>query len=211
MENIIENYKSQMEMVNTQMLQGLRLIEAIEKMMIKNPVERWVLVSGYSNYTVSSLGRCKNVATGKMLGSSTDGRYILVGLRNNKSCKCVLLHRLIYETFKGIIPQKCVIDHIDFDKFNNSLTNLQCITQNENNKRSECNRQKFHEKAKIAHQLKRDIKSFHIDGSTQIFKSKSEASRFYKCSPALIYLIVEKKNRAKSANTEFGKVVFTYA
>ena len=27
MENIIENYKSQMEMVNTQMLQGLRLIE----------------------------------------------------------------------------------------------------------------------------------------------------------------------------------------
>ena len=29
MENIIENYKSQMKMVNTQMLQGLRLIEDI--------------------------------------------------------------------------------------------------------------------------------------------------------------------------------------
>ena len=41
-------------------------------------------------------------------------------------------HRIIFETFKGPIEAGLVIDHIDGDKTNNQLFNLQAITPKEN-------------------------------------------------------------------------------
>ena len=70
MENIIENYKSQMKMVNTQMLQGLRLIEAIEELYWQQEIlkyteteEKWCKVAGFDNYVVSTLGRVINITS----------------------------------------------------------------------------------------------------------------------------------------------------
>jgi hypothetical protein len=41
-------------------------------------------------------------------------------------------HRVIYEHFNGIIPEGMVIDHIDGNPGNNSIKNLQSITQSRN-------------------------------------------------------------------------------
>lgn len=38
------------------------------------------------------------------------------------------LHRLIYEDYFGEIPNKCFIHHIDGNKTNNDIKNLQCIS-----------------------------------------------------------------------------------
>lgn len=46
--------------------------------------------------------------------------------------KSYLTHRFVYETFFGEIPEGMQIHHIDHDKQNNTLDNLQMVTDEEN-------------------------------------------------------------------------------
>ena len=51
-----------------------------------------------------------------------------------------LVYRFVYVCFNGIIEDNKVIDHIDNNKQNNILSNLQLLTQSENCKKSSINR-----------------------------------------------------------------------
>lgn len=44
----------------------------------------------------------------------------------------IRIHRLVWETFKGSIPDVYVIDHINTIRNDNRLENLRCVTQKEN-------------------------------------------------------------------------------
>lgn len=60
-----------------------------------------------------------------------------VYLRNNTKKKYAFnVSRLIWETFKGVIPKGFVIDHIDCNRTNNILENLQCISYSDNTRRA---------------------------------------------------------------------------
>lgn len=48
------------------------------------------------------------------------------------SPKIVYVHRLVYEAFKGEIPEGLEIDHIDGNKHNNNPDNLRVVTRKEN-------------------------------------------------------------------------------
>ena len=50
-----------------------------------------------------------------------------------KTCQ---VHRFIYECFNGVIPEGKVIDHINNNKEDNSLCNLQLVTHQQNCKKS---------------------------------------------------------------------------
>ena len=64
---------------------------------------------------------------------------------------------------------------------------------------------------RIAHQMKRFIKSINIDThEVNCFQSKYQCGKYFGISPALIYLIVENKNMVKTANTDKGKIIFEY-
>lgn len=41
-------------------------------------------------------------------------------------------HRVVWELFNGPIPEGLVIDHIDGDKHNNKISNLRCVTKQQN-------------------------------------------------------------------------------
>lgn len=56
--------------------------------------------------------------------------YCRCGVSNGKT---VLVHRLVYETFIGSIPEGYVIDHINTIRDDNRLENLRCVTPKENN------------------------------------------------------------------------------
>jgi len=46
--------------------------------------------------------------------------------------KLFKINRLVYMAFNGEIPEGYEVDHIDGDRFNNSIDNLQILTPAEN-------------------------------------------------------------------------------
>lgn len=94
------------------------------------PNEEWMIVPDYPSYSVSSYGRVVNNQTNRLLKGDASGKYIKVELgQRNK----FYLHRLVYCVFHNDYDlDGFVIDHIDADPKNNSLSNLQKITQQEN-------------------------------------------------------------------------------
>lgn len=59
-----------------------------------------------------------------------------VKLKGEGNNRWYSVHRLVYETFKGDIPDGLIVDHIDEIRTHNYITNLQCITYSENTKKS---------------------------------------------------------------------------
>ena len=57
--------------------------------------------------------------------------YLIVCVSKPKICN-IKVHRLVYETFVGEIPQECEIDHINTVSADNRLENLRCVTHKEN-------------------------------------------------------------------------------
>lgn len=56
------------------------------------------------------------------------------------------VHRLVYETFFGEIPEGMVIDHINGIRDDNRIENLRCITQSENAMNAQSNGHKCQHK-----------------------------------------------------------------
>lgn len=44
----------------------------------------------------------------------------------------LMVHRIVWEVFNGEIPEGMTVDHIDSDKQNNHISNLQLLTPEEN-------------------------------------------------------------------------------
>jgi hypothetical protein len=61
-------------------------------------------------------------------GVISENGYKKITLRIENRDKVFYLHRLVYETFKGLIDKKSVVHHIDGDRENNSIGNLFLFT-----------------------------------------------------------------------------------
>lgn len=58
-------------------------------------------------------------------------------IENNRHIrKYYRVHRLVYETLMGDIPQELTIDHIDVNPQNNSIENLQILTRENNTRKA---------------------------------------------------------------------------
>lgn len=97
--------------------------------------EQWIIIPMYPNYSISSFGRIRNNRTNRLLKIDETQSYSRISFPDKKH---YYLHRLVYCVFNNDYDlEGFVVDHIDGDKRNNCLTNLQKITQQEN-----CLRQK---------------------------------------------------------------------
>lgn len=95
--------------------------------------ERWLPVVGYENvYSVSDMGRVRSERTGIILRpSASPAGYLgvvlcVLGARDTRR-----VHRLVAEAFLAV-PRKETINHIDGDKLNNRVANLEWATVHEN-------------------------------------------------------------------------------
>lgn len=59
--------------------------------------------------------------------------YGRVTLSKSGKTKRFFIHRLVYEAYYGEIPKDLQVHHIDENKENNSIQNLELVTQRENN------------------------------------------------------------------------------
>lgn len=101
--------------------------------------EEWKPIKGYEDrYAVSSKGKVMNLETGKVLKNMIDTHgYPFVALYNGDGKpKQIRIHRLIAEAFIPNTLNLPQINHIDEDKRNNNVENLEWCTVSQNNKHS---------------------------------------------------------------------------
>ena len=98
--------------------------------------EKFVKVKGYDGYEVSNTGKIKSLKTNRLLKPQKNNcgyLYILL-TDSNKKVKINLIHRLVFDSFIGI-DDGLEINHLDEDKENNRLDNLELITHEDNLKK----------------------------------------------------------------------------
>ena len=80
------------------------------------------------NYQISDNGKVYNKKTKKVLKhcKNANGNYY-VTLTNANGKRNFYIHRLVFETFKGDIPDKKQVIHIDGDKSNQYIENLKLL------------------------------------------------------------------------------------
>lgn len=111
---------------------------------------------GYGDgYEVSNRGRIKkpnyrNTGKDKILKLSNDkGGYKKIGLWKDGKMKNVSVHRIVALAFLGSCPDGYTVDHIDFNRANNNISNLRYLPANENDSRkSEEGRKRMSDHAK---------------------------------------------------------------
>lgn len=124
----------------------------------------------YKNYGADTEGNIYNLKLNKLIKGSLNkmGQPIFY-------CgKSYLRSRFIYECFNGIIEKQYQIDHIDNDKTNNKLCNLQKLTPSENSLK------KFSSdgQTNVGHRM-RKVEAWAIDDkdNKKIFRSLSGAGK----------------------------------
>lgn len=110
------------------------------------PNEIWKDVVGYEGlYQVSNLGRIKSLdryveypnyikrINGRIMSQQDNSKgYLMVNLSLNGFTKKLYVHRLLAEAFIPNLANKVEVNHIDLNKKNNIISNLEWCTKKEN-------------------------------------------------------------------------------
>lgn len=132
-------------------------------------IEEWKDIKGYEGlYQVSNLGNVYSNITKKKLKARIK-RYLYLGvvLYNNEVAKHYTIHRLVAEAFIPNPENKPQVNHIDEDKTNNMVPNLEWCTAKENANHGTRNKRMSHRVKAI------DIAT----GEYNIYKSIRECGR----------------------------------
>jgi len=147
----------------------------------QNPEEEcWLTVVGYEGiYEISNLGRVAALGydrrfsrPGILRPNMGRGYYgILLSFKRGESGKRkrFTIHRLVMEAFVGPRPQNHDINHINGNKLDNRLCNLEYVTKSENQKHSfrlglQDNRGEKHSQARLDDEKVRHIRSLISEG-----------------------------------------------
>jgi hypothetical protein len=99
-------------------------------------MERWksIPIKNLKKYKISTHGRIKNSETGRILKQKITNGYYVVNLWDAKNEKTVsvTISRYVLITFKSCDKERNIVNHIDGDKLNNHISNLEWTTQKEN-------------------------------------------------------------------------------
>ena len=165
--------------------------------------EIWKPVVGYEEfYDVSNFGRVRN--KGWRYGQHRSnviikqriqrGGYISVKLSKDKKRRSFLVHRLVYEAFNRTLPKfefkgkgHCdevwEINHIDENKQNNRIENLELVTKTQNIRHGTGIRRRAMKMTKPVYQytLDRKFVKFWEGGAPEIFKLGYNKSCISEC------------------------------
>ena len=122
--------------------------------------------------------------------------YYYFKLCDDNIIKNYSVSRFVYECFKGNIPDDKEVDHIDNDKKNNNIKNLQLLTHKENVKKSH---------------FRKEVKSFNIETREEKkFQSIKQASEETGISSASICLNCKKKTKVVNSKKDGMIYIFSY-
>ena len=102
---------------------------------IKLNIERWKYNPTFELY-VSNMGHIKNKSKADIAPKIMQNGYVVVYVYGSLN-KYMLLHRVVMLTWKPTPEaEELTVDHLDHNKRNNALSNLEWVTQEENERRA---------------------------------------------------------------------------
>ena len=102
---------------------------------IKLNIERWKYNSTFELY-VSNMGHVKNKSKADVAPKIMQNGYVVIYV-GGSSPHWMLLHRLVMLTWKPTPEaEDLTVDHLDHNKRNNALSNLEWVTREENERRA---------------------------------------------------------------------------
>lgn len=108
------------------------------KLTTNDLLETWRIIPGFENYEVSNLGNVRKIDGKVMKQFPLSNGYMKTLLRANGVRKNVLIHRLVMSAFVGACPDGKQVNHIDENRANNMLSNLEYVTPSENIRHGNC-------------------------------------------------------------------------
>ena len=150
----------------------------------------------YSQYSASKDGQILGKKRKRILkGTIFANGYKYFTLYAGNVPKSYLFSRFVYESFKGNIPDDEEVDHIDNDKENNSIKNLQLLTHKENTRKSKCKK----------------VKSLNIETREEKkFGSIKEASEEIGISTSSVCLNCKKRTKVVKSKRDGMIYLFNY-
>lgn len=106
--------------------------------MSQNTLEEWRPINGFPNYAVSNRGRVMNLKSGKILKNRSNNHgYVYVKLyKGDGTSKQIKIHRLVAQAFIPNPLNLPQVNHIDENKTNNNVENLEWCTASQNTRHS---------------------------------------------------------------------------
>jgi hypothetical protein len=161
-----------------------------------------------TNYEVSNEGVVRNL-TSKIIikGSISTSGYKMVSLHVNGKRITKQVHRLVALAFINNSENKTQVNHIDKNKINNHITNLEWVTPKENMKHHydnggvKNNNQTY--KGKFGKEHNRSVKII-CDGI--VYNGMSEASRITGIPISTISLAIKQNRSCKGMHFQLAKI-----
>jgi len=151
-------------------------------------IEEFREIEGYDGvYQVSNLGRVKSLKFGKerilKKTLSSDGSHT-VGLHKDNKQKARTIHQLVAVAFLNHKPcgYKLVVNHINFDRTDNRVENLEIVTQRENANQKHLKSSSIYTGVCRSKQAKKWLSQITVNGKRKYlgyFTDEIEASNAY--------------------------------
>jgi hypothetical protein len=151
--------------------------------------KKWLIIKDFPNYEISNYGEIINIKRNNILKNRiTNKGYCSVILYNSTISKSFRVHRLVLSVFDNVDYTNHILEcnHIDENKLNNRLDNLNWMTRkenmNHNNLSIKIKRAKYkyseYRTEKLREKLSKKIIGINIKDNTEIlFESINEAKR----------------------------------